>query len=204
MLTMLAWMAVAGAQDRVAVGVGVGGGISPFEPVFGTASGPVGTVTLDVEAWAITGGEDRVGKRGRTHRTPDHRRLGAVCAGGFNQGRVLRSPAQQGGCGFAFGGQWGGTGYLTAWTAVGLGAYTLLDLPPGGREQQYTSFGPWIRPKIALALAPAFGLAFEVGPYASIVVPLSTTFHNAIPNGRYVGQVGLELTTLIGSTTPKR
>jgi hypothetical protein len=187
----LALVAAAWGQDRAAVGVGVGGGISPMEPAFGDVPGPGAAVTLGVEVWGIT------------ERERPSRRYGVVCAGGFNQGgRDLRTVAQQGGCGAAFGAQWGRGLYLTAWSAVGVGTYSLLDVRPDGRDLRYTSVGPWVRPKIALGIAPASGLAVEAGPYASIVVPLATEFHNAVPSGRYLGQVGLEVTVLVGSPSP--
>ncbi|MEQ1505282.1 MAG: hypothetical protein ABMB14_23830 [Myxococcota bacterium] len=202
-----AMIVAAFGQQRGAIGVGVGGGISPFEPTFTGLPGPAASITFDLEAWALTGGEDRVGRRGRTYRTPDHQRIGLVCAGGFNEGRDLQTVAQHGGCGLGLGGQWGGPVYFTAWTVGGFGAYNLVEVDPspaapGGFERFYTSVGPWIRPKVAVGLGPVAGLAFEFGPYASIVVPLGTEFHNGTPYGRYLGQFGFELTTLIGSTTP--
>lgn len=197
---MVAWVIAAAATaqaDDWRVGGGFGGGVSPLEPSFGAAAGPAPTLTLSGALWRMYGGVDRVGPRGRVHHGFDPRRLGIVGAGGFATGRGgLRG--QQGAAGLGIGGQWGAEAlYVTAWSGVGFGSYVLAD-EIAGLVYRYESVGPWVRPTVGVGAQLADHVAIEAGPYASLIVPLGTAFHNGVPEGRYLGQVGVEVTVLIG------
>lgn len=189
---MVAWIVAATAgtawADDWRVDGGFGGGVSPLEPSYGGSTGPAPTLTLSGALWRMYGGTDR---------RLDPRRIGLVGAGGFAvDPSGLRG--QQGAAGFGIGGQWGAKAlYLTAWSAVGFGSYVLAD-EVAGRMYRYDSAGPWVRPTIGVGAAVGDQVAIEAGPYASIVVPFWTAFHNGEPRGRYLGQVGVEVSVLIG------
>lgn len=192
-LSTMAW------ANSTALGGLLAAGLSPAEPDLRGPSYVAPAFTFGGEFWAIFGGETHTGRRGRRRTTPSNQRAGLVGVFSTHRGFEQRVGALEGGGGIGLGGQWGQHDlYGTIWSGIGFGTYQKTD----GFES-YRTYGPWLYPRMALGLMPAEGLSLEVGPYASLILPVISQQQNGGTSGLYLGHVGLSLSVLIGQGSPE-
>ena len=91
---------------------------------------------------------------------------------------------------------------MTTSVGLGIGSYHQWLTTPE-RTYTVTTFGPWLRPKLAIGIPLGPETALEVGPSLSTVIPMQTSRHNRTPQGHYLGQVSLDVTFYVGSVSPK-